>query len=217
MPQRRFAIGDIHGCRHTMEVLIEEILLPTKEDEIIFLGDYLHRGPDSLGVIRYIIEHQNQGYNWVALRGNHEEMVIESSQYGMLSAGFPEDRRVLEEFPEFLEGLHYYYETPGWICVHAGLNFNAPEPLEDYSSLLWIRNFVADPRYLQGRRIVHGHNPTGFNVIREQIRKQADAIPLDNGCVFAQRFGTNGERYDMGHLCALNLDTDELHYQEYLG
>ena len=49
---RKFAVGDIHGCLHLLKKLID-IIQPTNEDTIIFLGDYIDRGPDSKGVIDF--------------------------------------------------------------------------------------------------------------------------------------------------------------------
>lgn len=49
-----YAIGDIHGCFEKLEQLFKIITLE-EDDEIIFLGDYIDRGPDSKEVIDFII------------------------------------------------------------------------------------------------------------------------------------------------------------------
>ena len=51
---RIFAIGDIHG--HHLELLnLIHAIAPKQEDTLIFLGDYVDRGPDSRAVIDEII------------------------------------------------------------------------------------------------------------------------------------------------------------------
>ncbi|MGN6645368.1 MAG: metallophosphoesterase, partial [Cytophaga sp.] len=52
--RRTFVIADIHGCFKTLKALIEDQLQPTNEDQFIFLGDYIDRGPDSKSVINYL-------------------------------------------------------------------------------------------------------------------------------------------------------------------
>ena len=69
---RRFAIGDIHGCAKALRSVIEAID-PQPEDEIVFLGDYVDRGPDSRDAVDQIIDLQTRT-QVVALRGNHEIM-----------------------------------------------------------------------------------------------------------------------------------------------
>jgi len=71
---RTLAIGDIHGCLDPLLDLWKAIE-PTPEDHIIFLGDYVDRGPDSKGVIDFLISVQ-QTHNVTILSGNHEEKFL---------------------------------------------------------------------------------------------------------------------------------------------
>ena len=57
---RKLAIGDIHGCNKTFKMLLIEVLKIKKQDQLILLGDYIDRGPDSLGVIQTILKLQNE-------------------------------------------------------------------------------------------------------------------------------------------------------------
>ena len=50
MSDKCLIIGDVHGCSKTFRKLVEEGIQPTPEDEIICVGDYIDRGPDSKGV-----------------------------------------------------------------------------------------------------------------------------------------------------------------------
>jgi serine/threonine protein phosphatase 1 len=73
---RLLAIGDIHGYLSKLEKLIAEVR-PTTEDQVVFLGDYVDRGPDSKGVIDYLIEFAKSFPKTVFLQGNHEQMMLD--------------------------------------------------------------------------------------------------------------------------------------------
>ena len=67
-----FVIGDIHGCSDELRYLVDA--LPVQpNDEIIFLGDYIDRGPDSHGVVSYLIKLRDylKENKLVFLKGNH--------------------------------------------------------------------------------------------------------------------------------------------------
>ena len=74
--KNRWVIPDVHGCLNTLKLLIESRLNLTKSDVIYFLGDYIDRGPDSKGVIDFIMNLQNAGYEIHCIRGNHEDYCI---------------------------------------------------------------------------------------------------------------------------------------------
>jgi serine/threonine protein phosphatase 1 len=75
---RVFIIGDIHGCNKTFRKLVLEKISIRKTDKIYCLGDYIDRGPDSKGVIDFIIQLRKDGFNIHTLRGNHEQLLLES-------------------------------------------------------------------------------------------------------------------------------------------
>ena len=54
-----FAIGDLHGCPNELEVLLEAIA-PGRDDTVVFLGDYVDRGPDSAGGIDELLALRGQ-------------------------------------------------------------------------------------------------------------------------------------------------------------
>ena len=66
MNGRLIAIGDIHGCHAEFAELLER-LAPTKDDQLILLGDLVNRGPDSTKVIDLA-----RAANAISLLGNHE-------------------------------------------------------------------------------------------------------------------------------------------------
>lgn len=70
------AIGDIHGELDKLRVLHRRIAALSGEDAlIVHLGDLIDRGPDSRGVVEYLMQGQAQGRNWVVLKGNHDRFL----------------------------------------------------------------------------------------------------------------------------------------------
>lgn len=221
----RYAITDIHGCNRTFRALLDRLALGER-DELFLLGDYIDRGPDSKGVIDTISELRLSPVTVHALRGNHEQMLIDSlydretysvwllSNGGLAalrSFGVKNLHALPEAYLAFFESLPHYHETPGYLLVHAGLNFHNDDPLDDRSALLWARNWYddIDRDWLGDRIILHGHTPVARQTILEQLEKLDDvpALDLDSGCVYRQRS-------DMSHLCAFNLDTREIVFQK---
>lgn len=73
-----YSISDIHGCAAALEKALEKVDLEDGSSMLVLLGDYCDRGPDSLGVYRTIMGLQERyAGRVVALRGNHEEMLLE--------------------------------------------------------------------------------------------------------------------------------------------
>ena len=73
MTQPIYAIGDIHGQIQELERVLQLIERDGGPGaQVVFLGDYVDRGPESRGVIDTLIAGQNAGCNWVMLRGNHD-------------------------------------------------------------------------------------------------------------------------------------------------
>ena len=69
-----YAIGDIHGQADMIKRLIEKIK-PNWNDTLVFLGDYINRGPSSYDVVEYLIQLAD-GHNCKFLMGNHEDMFL---------------------------------------------------------------------------------------------------------------------------------------------
>jgi serine/threonine protein phosphatase 1 len=73
---RLIAIGDVHGHLEKLRKLLD-IVKPTTADQLVFLGDYIDRGPDSKGVIDCLIRLAVQFPQTFFLRGNHEQMMLD--------------------------------------------------------------------------------------------------------------------------------------------
>ena len=71
-------MSDIHGCLDAFKTSLSTIGLDAEDSKLILLGDYCDRGPDSLGVFELVMDLQKRyDDRVVALRGNHEEMLLE--------------------------------------------------------------------------------------------------------------------------------------------
>ena len=76
-----YVVGDIHGCLAELSYLTEQLPLE-HGDRLVFLGDYIDRGPHSMGVVSYLLELPKQAnVEAVFLKGNHEDMFLTISAY----------------------------------------------------------------------------------------------------------------------------------------
>lgn len=77
-----WAIGDVHGRLDLLKPLVEAIMADAASDAdrkvVIFLGDYIDRGPESRDVIQYLAAlPKDAGIEWRFLKGNHEEAMLD--------------------------------------------------------------------------------------------------------------------------------------------
>ncbi|MFW5955273.1 MAG: metallophosphoesterase, partial [Rhodothermales bacterium] len=75
-----YAIGDIHGCAETLWNLLDELNVGP-DDHLVFIGDYIDRGPDSHGVIAGLID-LSDTVRCTFLRGNHEKLLLDYLDFG---------------------------------------------------------------------------------------------------------------------------------------
>ena len=75
--KRLLAIGDIHGRLGKLRELLGQVW-PDAEDQVVFLGDYIDRGPDSRGVIDFLLAFAKRFPQTVFLRGNHEQLFLDA-------------------------------------------------------------------------------------------------------------------------------------------
>ncbi|TSA27309.1 MAG: serine/threonine protein phosphatase [Bacteroidetes bacterium] len=220
--QCRWVIGDIHGCINTFRHLVEQEIRPSPGDSVFLLGDLIDRGPDSKGVVDYVVSLQDQSIDARTIRGNHEVMLLEAGLseeqfalwmrnggYTTLEGfGIPVDSFTGPEaaglippaYLEFFNGLPWYLETEGFFLVHAGLNPISKDPLADTDAMIWSRHESYHEEFLKGRKLVHGHTFLPLPQILTRIADPAfRIINLDGGCVYRDYPG-------LGNLLAWNLD-----------
>jgi len=167
-----FAISDIHGRIDELKNLLSYINY-SQSDTLIFLGDYIDRGPNSNAVIEALIELSSNKPNVHFLKGNHEEMAIMSKvdsdtrKLWMKCGG----EETLKSYPEGIPNHHWsfiykfkkYIETDDSIFVHAGLEEKIDMDMQTNESLLWTR--LSSPiEHVSGKKIYCGHTSqkTGF-------------------------------------------------------
>ena len=207
-----YAIGDIHGCAKTLESLIAEIA-PTAEDHLVFIGDYVDRGPDSKGVIDVLVDLPSR-CRCTFLRGNHEEMMLNFLDHNELElwhinggdatlASYTTGGRVEipDDHVEFIRDTVSYHDEPDFFFVHAGLkpHLTILENLAQYSSeiFLWERSHLAAAEHVWEKPVVCGHTPQ-----REPINSEK-LICIDTGCVYVSYPG-------YGMLTAVRLPEREM-------
>ena len=76
-----FAVGDIHGCKDLLDNIHQKIIKASKDKKgeklIIYIGDYIDRGPDIKGTIQTLIDFNPANFKKIFLLGNHEQMLLE--------------------------------------------------------------------------------------------------------------------------------------------
>ncbi|MBI2090132.1 MAG: serine/threonine protein phosphatase [Deltaproteobacteria bacterium] len=201
----RYVIGDIHGCPEELARLLEALPLQPA-DRIVFLGDYVDRGPDSSGVISHLIEWQERApQELIFLKGNHEDMFLSylglGGNYGDMFlfngggatlASYGAARRVesreeiLARIPpghlEFLENLRLYYLMEPFLCVHAGIHPARPLAQQVEEELLWIRDEFILNRHPLPYTVLFGHTPQ-----REAFFHLPYKVGLDTGLVYGNK------------------------------
>ncbi len=219
MSTRRFVIPDIHGCARTFHALLHNVIRLQPEDTLYLLGDYIDRGPRSKELLDEIINLLKKGYSVHPLRGNHEEMLLQSQVslqalslwmtnggHATLDSFRAEDAREIPyNYRNFLLALPSYIILDDFVLVHACLNFDIPDPFTDTETMLWARTCQVNPERIGSRRLVCGHTA----IRRESVLKSlaTTRIMLDNGCVY--------KGYpELGSLTALELDSMSLYFQE---
>jgi serine/threonine protein phosphatase 1 len=106
VPGRTFAIGDIHGDLAALELLITRLPPLEAEDTIVFLGDFVDRGPNSAGVVRWVRDFvQKCPAKVICLRGNHEDAWLQ-----VITEGWPEF--IMPRGNGCLECLRSYWGEP---------------------------------------------------------------------------------------------------------
>lgn len=188
---RTVIVGDVHGCRRELEWLLELVRFGTG-DRLVFVGDLVARGPDSLGVLALA-----RAKGAVLVRGNHEERVLRERaatargaeaaakpHRALAEALRPADWVLLETSP-----LTLALPEHGLTVLHGGVDPTRALDDQDASTLLNARHArdAAGNKVLWGEayggpeQLVFGHNAI------EKLQLHPFATGLDTGCVYGGR------------------------------
>ena len=206
------SVGDVHGCARTLDALLEALALQA-DDHLVFVGDYVDRGPDSKGVIDRLIG-LGQEYRCTFLRGNHEALVLDYLDRGefelwRMNGGIetlesyrtPEGKiEIPEAHIEFIRETALYYETDEFFFVHAGLHpeLSIAENVREggQRTFLWERGHLEADGVSWEKTVVCGHTPHSQPISEEKL------ILIDTGCVYHHH-------PKMGNLTAVRLPDRE--------
>ena len=200
MTRRTFAVGDIHGCYDKLAAMMK--ILPWDRengDVLLFIGDYIDRGPKSREVVEHLVNIRKQGGELVFLKGNHEKMLLDyyihqkdqmlyvanggaETIASYVEGGIGRKAFVLpEEHLEFFLSLSLYYETEDYIFVHAGLRDGVSLDAQSEEDLLWIREEFIYSAFDWNKRIIFGHTALETPFVTP------GKIGIDTGAVYGNK------------------------------
>jgi len=200
---RTLVVGDVHGCKTELEALLDETRFSTG-DQLVFVGDLVARGPNSLGVLDVA-----RRTGALIVRGNHEEKILGWwRDKEMEERGGPPARplgRLHAEVAESLRPVDWSLlsNAPLWLdlpehrvrVVHAGVLPGIPIEDQKKKTLLRVRSLGRDGEakatrgagtpwgelYKGPPHVIFGHNAS----VRPQLHRWATG--LDTGCVYGGR------------------------------
>jgi len=205
-----YAIGDIHGRRDLLDRLHDLIRDDAADRDcgrrvIVYLGDYVDRGPDSAGVIDSLCDAPLPGFETIHLIGNHEDYMkrflvdpsvgpawfwngggetLESYDIDVSGADGPGALPALRDalaaavpaaHRRFLERLSSYHVEGDYAFVHAGVRPGRALENQRREDLIWIREDFLDSTERHDRIIVHGHT------IARAPQWRSNRIGIDTG------------------------------------
>lgn len=204
MPRQLF-IGDIHGHYDGL-LALWDLIAPSAEDRVYFVGDLIDRGPRSADVVEFV-RHHGAG----CVRGNHEQLLMDafgedsgnrlalSSLEGWLYSGgqatlnsYETDPALLEDHLAWLRQLPSYIDLgPLWL-VHAGVNPALPLEQQSRYEMCWIRDIFHSSLtpFFPDKLIITGHTITFTfpSIVPGQLVAGKGWLDIDTG-VYHPRSG----------------------------
>lgn len=213
---RIYCMSDIHGCLAEFEEALSLVMEHLEEPEtmLILMGDYIHGGADSRGVLDRIIKLQKQyGLNKVlALMGNHEEFVLwGDSTINHMIKTFDKEHFIDEDnedkYIQWMESLPRYYTAGNTIFVHAGIDEDAGDLWEwRTGDGIFVGKYPAETGKIEGldMKVVAGHVGTA------EIAGNPSFHDIYYGG--ENHYYIDGTVLDSGFIPVLMVDTDEDKY-----
>ncbi len=194
--EKLFAIGDIHGCQAQLVTLMARLAFDAQRDTLVFLGDYINRGPQSRQVIDYLLHLKSTCPHSVFLMGNHEHLLLSYAATGdveilrnMRGMGVEATLKSYDHAPvrslldlsflpaahlEFLRALQVSFRWGPYLFVHAD-DAGIDAAGERLGEVLASRRLVKECALLEGCVRVFGHTPFETPLVAP------DRIGIDTG------------------------------------
>jgi serine/threonine protein phosphatase 1 len=168
-----YVIPDIHGRYDLLSDGLARIMArsPGEADVIVALGDYVDKGPESKQVIDRLLSGVAEGWNFVALQGNHDAVMvaalrdpskmawwIEKGGDTALKSYGGDPAAVPQSHIAWLEGLRLMHIDRYRLYVHAGVDPETPLERQSEATLLWKRYPKGFPGGYGDLHVVHGHD-----------------------------------------------------------
>lgn len=147
---RTILIGDLHGCLREAELLLEKCHA-TAEDHVVFLGDLIDRGPDSVGCVNLAMRIEARQAKPACILGNHEEKALSYDDQANRTGKEPNipvpthaatRMQLKPEHYDYMRRLPLFLRFPehNAIVVHAGVYPNRPIEAQEPRHLLHIQS-----------------------------------------------------------------------------
>lgn len=200
---RTIAIGDVHGCSSALETILAEIQ-PQTDDRLVFLGDYVDRGPNSRRVVEIVLELFYK-CQVIPLLGNHEAMLLAGRNTAepnpfWLQCGGEETilsyGGLLEDIPDehwqFFASCRMYFETDTHLFFHANYDpTKSPQQQPELLALWQHLSYLVPGPHFSGKTVIVGHTPQRSG----EILDLGHLICIDTAC------------FAGGWLTALDIDS----------
>jgi serine/threonine protein phosphatase 1 len=185
-----FAVPDLHGRLDLLEAALAAIAshasgIPA-EHTVVFLGDYVDRGPNSAQVLSRLMAGAPPGWRWICLKGNHEAMMTlalrnpDRLDWWIDNGGnttilsYRDDRAVIAAHLAWIDALPAIQVDAHRVYVHAGVDRAMPITAQTEKILLWKRYPRDVDEGYGDRHLVHGHDPNIDGPLRLAHRTDLD-------------------------------------------
>ncbi len=171
-----YVVGDVHGCLSELEALVDKLSIGP-DDLVVFVGDLVRKGPDSCGVLEFVMERPNM----FTVRGNNEQKLID---------GDAELPALGPEHLEYIESMPIIISWDDVAVVHGGIDHRKPLAEHSVDELLNMRSLAEEGGYnrpfwfetrRESPRIFFGHT-----VLSDPLETES-AVGLDTGCVHGRQ------------------------------
>ena len=232
--KRILAVGDIHGMYEKLVSLMELMQFDPDDDLLIFLGDYIDRGPQSLECLDYVMDlYKQYPERVIPLLGNHEAMCLNYYRYeGQRRSYMMDDldkqmvmvwldnggtdtqkqfkklkRPELQKRLRWMRMLSNHYQTGDYYFCHAGIQPFIPLDKQKEGDLLWMREGFFDLYDGRYGTVVVGHTPVQELPHKYWKDGQPPTIPqfLENKIVLCD----TGSFLEGGKLSCVDVMTGE--------